>query len=47
MTFRGICRDGSTEVDCDYEESECPFKDVDFTKVVEYSPEHPPFIVKD
>jgi len=29
-------RTGELEVDCDCEESECPFKDVNFEKVVEY-----------
>jgi hypothetical protein len=28
--------DNELTVDCDLEESECPFKDVDFTKVIEY-----------
>ena len=28
--------DNELTVDCDLEESECPFKDVDFDKVVEY-----------
>jgi hypothetical protein len=36
MPFRGKFRNGDDEIDCDLEESECPFKDVDFDKVIEY-----------
>lgn len=36
IPFRGKFRNGDDEVDCDLEQEECPFKDVDFTKVKEY-----------
>jgi hypothetical protein len=36
MPFRGKFRNGDDEVDCDLEQDECPFKNVDFTKVKEY-----------
>lgn len=38
MPFRGTFRNGDPEVDCDVEQSECPFKDVDFSKVKVYQP---------
>ena len=34
--FRGKFRNGDDEVDCDLEYEDCPFKDVDFSKVKEY-----------
>jgi len=37
MPFRGKLRNGDDEVDCDCEEdTECPFRNVDFSKVKEY-----------
>ncbi len=36
MPFRGTFRNGDKEVDCDMEDSECPFRDVDFSKVHKY-----------
>jgi hypothetical protein len=36
VPFRGKFRNGDDEVDCDLEQEDCPFKDVDFTKVKEY-----------
>ena len=35
-TFRGTDRTGASEVDCDFEELECPFRNVDFSKVTKY-----------
>ena len=37
MPFRGTDRYGNQEVDCDLEMNDCPFKDVDFSKVHEFS----------
>jgi hypothetical protein len=34
MSTKLVCRDSSIEIDCDLEESECPFKDVDMNKVI-------------
>lgn len=34
--FRDADRTGELEVDCDFEESECPFKGVNFSKVNKY-----------
>ena len=36
MPFRGTNRYGNKETDCDCEDSECPFRDVDFAKVKVY-----------
>lgn len=36
MPFRGTDRTGEREVDCDCEDMECPFRDVDFSKVSKY-----------
>jgi hypothetical protein len=37
MPFRGKLRNGDDEVDCDCEEdTECPFRNVDFSKVKKY-----------
>ena len=36
MPFRSKYRDGEDLIDCDMEQSECPFIDVDFSKVHRY-----------
>lgn len=36
MPFRGTGRYSNEEVDCDCEDSDCPFRDVDFRKVTIY-----------
>lgn len=36
MPFRSKFRNGDDIVDCDCEDSECPFRTVDFTKVHKY-----------
>ena len=36
MPFRGKFRNGDEEVDCDLEDTECPFRNVDFSKVTVY-----------